>query len=150
VVRWHPVDAGAHRTPGQRVNAHRYRELELDCDCATLTNTALAAGAFAPPARSPYTGRRVAGRSARSTDAWPCDWPPGAAQADHRLYNNGRRLAVTVLPGEAFDYDFFGDLERSLQQRGSVMEPAPYIRARWKLLRPMTPIETHMDPARHL
>ena len=62
------------------------------------------------------------------------------------LYNNGRRLAVTALPAEAFDYDFFEDLERSLQQRGRVMEPAPYIRERWKLLRPMTPIEIHMDP----
>jgi predicted acylesterase/phospholipase RssA len=62
------------------------------------------------------------------------------------LYNNGRRLAVTALPAEAFDYDFFGDLERSLEQRGRVMEPAPYIRARWKLLRPMTPIELHIDP----
>ena len=62
------------------------------------------------------------------------------------LYNNGRRLAITVLPGEAFDYDFFGELERSIQARGLPMEPAPYIRARWKLLRPMTPIEIHMDP----
>jgi hypothetical protein len=62
------------------------------------------------------------------------------------LYNNGRRLAITALPAEAFDYDFFGDLERSLQQRGLVMEPAPFIRDRWKLLRPMTPLEIHMDP----
>jgi predicted acylesterase/phospholipase RssA len=66
------------------------------------------------------------------------------------LYNNGRRLAVTVLPGEAFDYDFFGDLERSLERRGQVMEPAPYVRERWKLLRPMTPLEIHMDPCRLL
>jgi Patatin-like phospholipase len=62
------------------------------------------------------------------------------------LYNNGRRLAITTLPPEAFDYDFFGDLERSLQQRGLAMEEAPYIRERWKLLRPMTPIEIHIDP----
>jgi hypothetical protein len=62
------------------------------------------------------------------------------------LYNNGRRLAVTTLPGEAFDYDFFEELERSLQQRGRVMEPAPGIRQRWELLRPMTPSEIHMDP----
>ena len=34
------------------------------------------------------------------------------------LYNNGRRLAMTTLPGDAFDYDFFEDLERSLQRRG--------------------------------
>ena len=44
------------------------------------------------------------------------------------LYNNGRRLAVTGLPAEAFDYDFFGDLERSLERQGRPMEPAPYIR----------------------
>jgi predicted acylesterase/phospholipase RssA len=62
------------------------------------------------------------------------------------LYNNGRRLAVTTLPGEAFNYDFFEDLERSLQQRGRVMEPAANIRQRWELLRPMTPSEIHMDP----
>jgi len=62
------------------------------------------------------------------------------------LYNNGRRLAVTVLPTDAFEYDFFADLERSLQQRGREMEPAPYIRERWQRLRPMTPIEIHIDP----
>lgn len=62
------------------------------------------------------------------------------------LYNNGRRLAVTTLPAEAFAYDFFDDLERSLQQRGRVMEQADAIRKRWELLRPMTPSEIHMDP----
>jgi len=62
------------------------------------------------------------------------------------LYNNGRRLALTTLPSEAFDYDFFEDLERSLQRHGRVMEPTPFIRERWKLLRPMTPVEIGMDP----
>jgi hypothetical protein len=62
------------------------------------------------------------------------------------LYNNGRRFAITVLPAEAFDYDFFADLDRSLERRGQVVEPTAYIRERWKLLRPMTPIEIHMDP----
>jgi len=62
------------------------------------------------------------------------------------LYNNGRRLALTSLPPEAFDYDFFEDLERSLEKRGQHMEATPFIRQRWKLLRPMTPIEIHMDP----
>src|SRR5262245_17784649 len=62
------------------------------------------------------------------------------------LYNNGRRFAGTVLPADAFDYDFFEDLERSLEQRGKKMEDIPYIRARWKLLRPMTPVEIHADP----
>jgi hypothetical protein len=41
------------------------------------------------------------------------------------LYNNGRRLAVTGLPPTAFEYDFFDELERSLQSRGRVMGPAP-------------------------
>ena len=62
------------------------------------------------------------------------------------LYNNGRRLALTSLPAEAFEYDFFADLDRSLQQRGQPIEEAPFIRERWKLLRPMVPIEIHIDP----
>jgi hypothetical protein len=62
------------------------------------------------------------------------------------LYNNGRRLAITSLPSEVFEYDFFADLERSLARQGQRMEEAPRIRERWKLLRPMTPIEIHMDP----
>src|SRR5215475_4011135 len=38
------------------------------------------------------------------------------------LYNNGRRLALTGLPSEAFDYDFFSELERDLKQQGRAME----------------------------
>ena len=62
------------------------------------------------------------------------------------LYNNGRRLANTVLPTEAFDYDFFADLHRSLERRGLPVEPSPFIEERWKLLLPMTPTEIRMDP----
>jgi hypothetical protein len=62
------------------------------------------------------------------------------------LYNNGRRLAGTVIPTEAFDYDFFGDLEQSLRRSGKAMEPAPFIQERWKLLRPMTLLEIGIDP----
>jgi hypothetical protein len=62
------------------------------------------------------------------------------------LYNNGRRLALTTLPADAFDYDFFTDLERSLERRGRAVEPTPVIRERWQRLRPMTPIEISMDP----
>lgn len=62
------------------------------------------------------------------------------------LYNNGRRLAVTSLPAEAFEYDFFADLDRSLQRRGLPIDETPYIRERWKVLRPMTPIEIGIDP----
>ena len=62
------------------------------------------------------------------------------------LYNNGRRFAITSIPPDEFDYDFFEDLERSITRRGAVMEPSPYIQKRYKLLLPMTPIEVHMDP----
>ena len=62
------------------------------------------------------------------------------------LYNNGRRLALTALPVETFDYDFFADLERSLQERGRELKAPPSLRQRWKRLRPMTPIEIDADP----
>jgi hypothetical protein len=62
------------------------------------------------------------------------------------LYNNGRRLAMTTLPSAAFDYDFFSDLERDLAREGRPMEPAPYIRERYKLLQPLTPVDLHADP----
>jgi len=62
------------------------------------------------------------------------------------LYNNGRRLALAALPSEAFQYDFFTDLEADLKREGRQMEMAPYIRERWKLLWPMTPLDLHVDP----
>jgi hypothetical protein len=62
------------------------------------------------------------------------------------LYNNGRRLAMTWLPSQAFDYDFFTDLERDLKREGRAMEDAPYIRERYELLKPMTPVDLHADP----
>ena len=64
------------------------------------------------------------------------------------LYNNGRRLALTGLPSEAFDYDFFTELERNLQRQGRAMELTPLIRQRWKLLRPMTPLDLETDPCK--
>ena len=64
------------------------------------------------------------------------------------LYNNGRRLAMTWLPREAFQYDFFSDLERDLKREGRVLEASPYIRERYKLLQPMTPLELHADPCK--
>jgi len=62
------------------------------------------------------------------------------------LYNNGRRLAMTTLPSEAFEYDFFPDLEADLKKEGRQMEMTPYIRERWRLLWPMTPLDLHADP----
>jgi hypothetical protein len=40
------------------------------------------------------------------------------------LYNNGRRLALTSLPAEAFTYDFFADLDRSLREQGRRLDPS--------------------------
>ena len=62
------------------------------------------------------------------------------------LYNNGRRLAITSLSSEAFDYDFFEDLERSLRERGRTLEPGSISRERWNRLRPMTLTDIHIDP----
>jgi hypothetical protein len=105
-------------------------------------NSALAAKTFSEIlAERLYGGARMQDLSAREK----AGDSPGLI-VNTTLYNNGRRLAITTLPPEAFDYDFFADLERSLQQRGRAMEDAPYIRERWKLLRPMTPIEIDIDP----
>jgi hypothetical protein len=62
------------------------------------------------------------------------------------LYNNGRRLAMTSLPSDAFQYDFFPDLEADLKREGRQMEMTPYIRERWKLLWPMTLVDLNADP----
>ena len=62
------------------------------------------------------------------------------------LYNNGRRLALTALPTDAFQYDFFPELEADLKKEGRQMEVAPYIQERWKLLWPMTPMDLQVDP----
>ncbi len=62
------------------------------------------------------------------------------------LYNNGRRLALTTLPSDAFTYDFFADLDRSLQKQGRTLDPSSINRTRWERLRPMTPIEINIDP----
>jgi hypothetical protein len=62
------------------------------------------------------------------------------------LYNNGRRLAMTSLAPEAFDYDFFADLERELKEQGSKLTPFAWMRERWKVIRPLTPIDIGADP----
>jgi len=68
------------------------------------------------------------------------------------LYNNGRRFALTALPAEVFDYDFFGDLERALRQHGCMMEPAPCIRERFLLAQHGQPecaqLRTQLVPTR--
>lgn len=62
------------------------------------------------------------------------------------LYNNGRRLAMTTLPPEAFRYDFFAALRRSLDQRGQTAEIGASLVERWERLIPMTPGVIRMDP----
>ena len=105
-------------------------------------NSALAAKTLAEILRAKlYGDARVQDLSARAKAG---DTPELIINTT--LYNNGRRLAITSLPSEVFEYDFFADLERSLAQQGRRMEEAPRIRERWKLLRPMTPIEISMDP----
>ena len=61
------------------------------------------------------------------------------------LYNNGRRLALTTLPADAFDYEFFAQLDRRMEARGQEKEETPFIRERWARMRPLTPIDIHMD-----
>jgi hypothetical protein len=55
------------------------------------------------------------------------------------LYNNGRRLAITTLPGEAFRYDFLKDLQASAEQRGRRVDLPPILRQRWESLQTTTP-----------
>jgi Patatin-like phospholipase len=62
------------------------------------------------------------------------------------LYNNGRRLAITSLSSEAFNYDFYEDLGRSLQERGRVLDASSFSRERWNRLRPMTLLDINIDP----
>src|SRR5262249_42896091 len=57
------------------------------------------------------------------------------------LYNNGRRLAATSLPAEAFSYDFSQALRESLERQGRQAELPPNLIKRWEQLRPMTPLE---------
>jgi hypothetical protein len=52
------------------------------------------------------------------------------------LYNNGRRLTFTTLPGEASQYDFFEALQASLAKQGKPTEIPPQLVERWKTLPP--------------
>jgi hypothetical protein len=105
-------------------------------------NSALAARTLAEILESKLYGKALMGDLAARAKAG--DTP--SLIVNTTLYNNGRRLALTALPSEAFQYDFFIDLERDLKKEGRQMEMAPYIRERWKLLWPMTPIDLHADP----
>src|SRR5499426_4596725 len=107
-------------------------------------NSALAAKTLAEILESRLYGEAKLGDLAARENAGDA---PGLI-VNTTLYNNGRRLALTRLPSEAFDYDFFSELERDLKKEGRTMELTPVIRERWKLLRPMTPVELRTDPCR--
>lgn len=62
------------------------------------------------------------------------------------LYNNGRRLVMSTLPQDAFDYNFLADLERSVSRSGRPMRNADAIKRRWQALKPLTPADIRMDP----
>jgi len=105
-------------------------------------NSALAARTLAEILESKLYGQARLGDLAAREKAGDA---PGLI-VNTTLYNNGRRLAFTWLPPQAFDYDFFAELERELKREGRAMEMTPYLRERWRLLRPMTPIDLHADP----
>ena len=109
-------------------------------------NSALAARTLAEILESKLYGRARMGDLAAREKAGDT---PGLI-VNTTLYNNGRRLALTALPSEEFRYDFFSDLERDLKRDGRPMDLSPYIRERWKLLWPMTPIDLHADPCMSL
>jgi len=110
--------------------------------CSLGINSALAARTLAEILESKLYGQARLGDLAAREKAGDT---PGLI-VNTTLYNNGRRFAITWLPPEAFDYDFFPELERDLKQEGRAMEMIPYLRERWANLRPMTPFELHADP----
>jgi hypothetical protein len=61
------------------------------------------------------------------------------------LYNNGRRLAMTTLPPDAFGYNFFEDLRQSAAERGKRAEYPPILVQRWESTLPLTPLDLKMD-----
>ena len=64
------------------------------------------------------------------------------------LYNNGRRFVLAGYPSEAFQYNFFADLQASLVRQGKPSQIHPALRHRWQMLLPMTPQEIHMNVCR--
>ena len=62
------------------------------------------------------------------------------------LYNNGRRFIFTTLTPDAAQYDFIGDLNRSLTSRGINRTYQEVMKKRWESLLPVTPLELQIDP----
>ena len=62
------------------------------------------------------------------------------------LYNNGRRFMFSTLPPDAAQYDFVGDLDRSLSSRGVDRKLPEVAQKRWEGLLPVSPLELEIDP----
>jgi hypothetical protein len=62
------------------------------------------------------------------------------------LYNNGRRILFTTLSPDDTQYDFIGDLDRSLDSRGITRTYPEVIKKRWDSLLPVSPLELEIDP----
>lgn len=105
-------------------------------------NSSLAAQSLAEILRERLLGDVTQGDLSRRQAAGDA---PGLV-VNTTLYNNGRRLAATSLPAEAFSYDFVQALRESLARQGRQAEIPPMPIKRWELPRPMTPLEINMDP----
>src|SRR5499426_2219894 len=148
------LNADGSLSAGYRAFFDQYRtELSQDFETSLIwrqllsfrwLNSALAAKTLAEILESRLYGEASLGDLAAREKAGDT---PGLI-VNTTLYNNGRRLALTGLPSNDLDYDFFSELERDLKQQGRPMELTPLLRERWKLLRPMTPVELKTDPCR--
>jgi hypothetical protein len=63
------------------------------------------------------------------------------------LFNDGRRFLFTTLPPDATQYDFIGDLDRSLAKRGITRQYPEVMKKRWESLIPVSPLELQIDPS---
>src|SRR5262245_42978063 len=146
------LNADGSLSAGYRAFFDQYRtELSQDFETSLIwrqllsfrwLNSALAAKTLAEILESKLYGEaRLADLAAREK----AGDTPGLI-VNTTLYNNGRRLAMTWLPTAAFQYDFFTDFERDLKREGRTLPEALYIRERYALLWPMTPLELHTDP----
>lgn len=62
------------------------------------------------------------------------------------LFNDGRRFLWTTLPPEAAQYDFVGELDQSLAERGISSGYPEVVKERWESLQPVTPLDLQIDP----
>ncbi|MDM0109649.1 patatin-like phospholipase family protein [Variovorax sp. J22R24] len=146
------LDAQGTLTPEYRTFFEQYRgKLSQDFQSSLVTrqlmslrwvNSALAARTLSEILKDDLLGTATfqeAGARERAADA------PGLI-VNTTLYNNGRRLVMSTLPQDAFNYNFVADLERSVISSGRPMRNADTIARRWQTLKPLTPPDIRMDP----